>query len=200
MKPFRTVAALAISVATMSANAAEPATPDRGHTPGRQVYQFACGKCHDSGLNGAPKVSDRAAWIARTPEWAAVLESHAVNGWVDMPPKGGYRYLAADDVVAAVGYIRGRLGSAAAATLSTQDAEGRRTYAVYCAGCHDQGIAGAPKIGDPGDWKGLSTGAMPIIKSHAVNGYFRMAPKGGYPSLSDRDVESAVSFMVRRSR
>lgn len=179
---------------------ADPTTLKSGNAQGRQVYQFACGKCHDSGLNGAPKITDRAAWIARTPEWAAVLESHAVNGWVEMPPKGGYRYLAADDVTAAVGYIRGQLGSAAAPTLSTQDVEGRQVYSVYCGGCHDQGIAGAPKIGDPGVWTGLSTGAMPIIRSHAVNGYFRMAPKGGYPSLSDSDVESAVNFMVRRSR
>lgn len=179
MNPSRTVAALGLAVAALLAQAADPAKPASGNDRGRQVYRFACAKCHDSGLNGAPKVSDRAVWIARTPEWAAVLESHAVNGWVDMPPKGGCRHLAADDVTAAVGYIRTQLGSAAAATASPQEVEGRRVYAVYCAGCHDQGVGGAPKIGDAGAWKGLGTGAMPIIRSHAVNGCFRMAPKGG---------------------
>jgi cytochrome c5 len=189
-----------LGVVAALVQAANPAAPEQGESRGRQTYEFACARCHDSGLNGAPKVTERAAWVARAPEWAAVLESHAVNGWLDMPPKGGYRHLVPDDVAAAVAHIRAQLGPAAAATMSRQDVEGRRIYLVCCSGCHDQGAAGAPKIGDPGAWKGLSAGSMPIVASHAMNGYFRMAPKGGYPLLSDRDVEAAVTFMVRRSR
>jgi cytochrome c5 len=71
---------------------------------------------------------------------------------------------------------------------------------MSCAACHDNGLEGAPRIGDPAAWHGLSSTASPIAKSHAVNGNVRMAPKGGNPTLSDKEVESAVAFMLLKSK
>ena len=78
---------------------------------GREVYTKACSRCHDVGVNGAPVLGDRAAWLARSPEWLDVLKHHAVQGLVLMPPKGGHSELSDADVAAAVEYMVSRLAN-----------------------------------------------------------------------------------------
>lgn len=56
---------------------------------GQQAYEEVCARCHEEGLDGAPKVGDRAAWNDRSAQWEAVLFEHARNGFGDMPAKGG---------------------------------------------------------------------------------------------------------------
>lgn len=60
---------------------------------GTQVYDVACKACHDSGLAGAPKAGDAAAWQPRVAKGKPTLYQHAVEGFTGsagvMPPKGG---------------------------------------------------------------------------------------------------------------
>lgn len=176
--------------------AARPQDSSRG----REVYEYSCANCHDTGIDGAPGLGDRGAWTTRVPEWAVVLESHAVNGFIRMPPKGGYRHLRPEDVTAAVSFMREKLGSAAEPTLSQAAVQGRQAYMLGCSNCHDYGINGAPKFGDPQDWANRAPDWTAVLVRHAVNGFLTMEPKGGYRYISDEDVSLAVAYMVEKAR
>jgi cytochrome c5 len=76
--------ALAVATAPPSAaGAAEvPAT-------GEQAFKQVCSACHGTGVNGAPKVGDHAAWGPRIAQGKDALYAHAISGKGLMPPKGG---------------------------------------------------------------------------------------------------------------
>lgn len=60
-----------------------------GDQTGQRTYERVCARCHAEGLEGAPKVGDRAAWDDRSRQWEAVLFEHARNGFGEMPARGG---------------------------------------------------------------------------------------------------------------
>jgi cytochrome c5 len=84
------------------APAAQPAAAAR---PGSEVYQQACAMCHATGLAGAPKTGDAAAWKARIAQGVPTLHSHAINGIRTMPAKGGNPSLSDAEVKTAVDYL-----------------------------------------------------------------------------------------------
>ena len=92
--------------------------------------------------------------------------------------------------------------SSAAAPPASRN--GQQVYQTTCVACHDAGIAGAPKLGDKGQWakhivKGLGT--LYASALHGVQGSAgAMPPKGGNPALSDAEVRAAVDYMVARSK
>lgn len=51
-------------------------------------YEKSCKLCHDTGLMGAPKTGDAAAWAPRLEKGNDVLLKHAIEGFNAMPPKG----------------------------------------------------------------------------------------------------------------
>jgi cytochrome c5 len=98
----------------------------------------------------------------------------------------------------------GLLGVASllAAGNAAAQAKGGDVYKKTCAVCHDQGIAGAPKLGDKTAWaprikQGKDTLYTISIKGKPGTG---MVAKGGNASLSDADVKAAVDFMVDKSK
>jgi cytochrome c5 len=91
--------------------------------------------------------------------------------------------------------------TAAAAPASRN---GQQVYQTTCVACHEAGIAGAPKLGDKGQWakhvaKGLNT-----LYASALNGVQgsagAMPAKGGNPALSNAEVRAAVDYMVARAK
>ena len=60
---------------------------------GADAYELACARCHDDGVNGAPRTGDAEAWAGRSWLWEAVLFEHAKKGYNKMPAKGGYENL-----------------------------------------------------------------------------------------------------------
>ncbi len=54
-----------------------------------QIVQTQCSKCHRDGLDGAPRIGDRAAWIPRLAKGLDTLVKSAVHGRGHMPARGG---------------------------------------------------------------------------------------------------------------
>lgn len=55
---------------------------------GEEIYQAKCSTCHASGVAGAPKLGDAAAWEPRIGKGMATLYANSINGFLGMPPKG----------------------------------------------------------------------------------------------------------------
>ncbi len=96
--------AAAAPAATAAAPA--PATASAGAKPdGKQVYDTTCMVCHASGVAGAPKFGDKAAWAPRIKTGIDALHASALKGKGAMPAKGGNTALSDADVSAAVDYM-----------------------------------------------------------------------------------------------
>jgi len=92
-------------------------------------------------------------------------------------------------------YFYGEVGSKAAG-----DVPGQATYVTYCAGCHESGLAGSPKLGDKTVWaKAMSKGLDTVLKN-AIMGVGAMPPKGGATDLSDDAVSDAATYMINQSK
>lgn len=80
---------------------------------------------------------------------------------------------------------------------------GQNVYQQACATCHKGGLAGAPVVGDAGQWKARIAQGMDVLVEHAVNGFQGstgyMPPKGGQVQLSDEEVAAAVRYMTDNS-
>jgi len=72
---------------------------------GKTVYGQVCVACHGTGLAGAPKVGDKAAWAPRAANGKAALLASVVKGKGAMPPKAGNASLTEDDLRAAIDYM-----------------------------------------------------------------------------------------------
>jgi cytochrome c len=73
-------------------------------------------------------------------------------------------------------------------------------YESTCAGCHNSGIAGAPKLGNKADWAHVRKEKLSDVFNHAINGFNAMPPKGGDTTLKDEDVKSTVKYMMGKSK
>ena len=72
---------------------------------GEQIYQAQCHKCHETGVGGAPKIGDRAAWIPRVKQGLDVVVRSAIKGHGAMPPRGGMADLNDVEIRGAVIYM-----------------------------------------------------------------------------------------------
>ena len=97
------------SAAAPAAAAAGAAAPAAQKADGKATYESTCHVCHGTGLAGAPKFGDKAAWAPRLAEGLPMLHQHALHGYQGksgmMPPKGGNTSLSDAQVEAAVDYM-----------------------------------------------------------------------------------------------
>ena len=91
--------------AAPAAPAAAGAAPKADPAKGKVVFEGTCVACHGTGVAGAPKLGDKAAWGPRVSQGYATLYSHALNGIRAMPAKGGNAALSETDLANAVGYL-----------------------------------------------------------------------------------------------
>jgi cytochrome c5 len=75
---------------------------------GAAVYNAVCMACHASGVAGAPKTGDKAAWAPRLATGNAALLKTATNGKGAMPARGGAADLSDAELKAAVEYMIGK--------------------------------------------------------------------------------------------
>lgn len=105
------VVAKAAGTATAGAATAASGAAPAGATvasAGKALYDSTCIACHGSGVAGAPKFGDKAAWAPIIAAGMPTLYDRALHGYTGkrgmMPPKGGSTASDAD-VKAAVDYM-----------------------------------------------------------------------------------------------
>jgi len=100
-------------------NTGEPIVPETASAPsgdaapaaaaaarsGEEVYNTACTACHATGVAGAPKMGDAAAWAPRIDKGMDTLLNHAVNGFNAMPPRGTCGDCSDDELKSAIEYM-----------------------------------------------------------------------------------------------
>jgi cytochrome c5 len=87
-----------------------------------------------------------------------------------------------------------------ATAATAAGATGEAIYRDKCALCHDAGAGQAPRIGAREDWKARFAKGREGLLASALRGVpgTAMAPKGGFPELSDTDLALAVDYLLSR--
>ena len=179
---------------------------------GEQIVQAQCAHCHQTGVGGAPRIGDRAAWIPRATRGYDVVVRSAIQGHGGMPARGGMADLTDAELRNAVTYMfnmgaaeakapqaaapAAPATTAAAASAKADAGQGKTVYEANCVACHAAGIAGAPKAGDKTAWAPRLKTGKDALYATALKGKGAMPPKGGNASLADADVKAAVDYLA----
>lgn len=81
-------------------------------------------------------------------------------------------------------------------TNSVDHSAGIEIYTKNCKVCHASGINGAPILGNNKMWGPRSTQPIETLVEHASSGFGLMPAKGGNDSLTDQQLEQAISYML----
>jgi cytochrome c5 len=108
--PTLTAVLIPASAAVLLAGLAQAQPRERS---GAQVVAAQCTKCHESGLHGAPKIDDRAAWSQRMKYGVDATVRSAIKGHGAMPARGGIADLTDGELRAAILYMFYPAGAAA---------------------------------------------------------------------------------------
>jgi cytochrome c5 len=78
---------------------------------------------------------------------------------------------------------------------------GDQTVGNVCSVCHEDGLMGAPRIGDSSAWKARlgRAGSVDTLDDTAAHGKGNMPPRGGQPALTNADLRAAIRFMLSKS-
>jgi cytochrome c5 len=83
---------------------------------------------------------------------------------------------------------------------SEDPTSGESVYMTSCSLCHGKGVAGAPLFGVQQEWSSRISKSREKLVENAINGFQGskgfMPAKGGNPTLSDANVEAAVTYML----
>lgn len=82
-----------------------PVVASSGPREPADIYNTYCTACHASGVAGAPKLGDVAAWEPRIAQGVETVYGHALNGLNAMPPKGTCADCSDDEIKAVVDYM-----------------------------------------------------------------------------------------------
>ena len=95
----------ALIVAVLVSVTAQPVLAQTGERSGKQVVESICSGCHAKGLNGAPGIGDKSAWIPRLSHGLPFLVQSAIRGHGGMPPRGGVASLTDNEIRGAIVYM-----------------------------------------------------------------------------------------------
>src|SRR5215472_13857173 len=194
------------------ATLAEASAPS-GNQTGEQVYQAVCKTCHETGLAGAPKFGDKAAWAPRIKTGVNALYTSAINGKNAMPPKGGNAALTDVELQRAVVFMANHAGAsfkepeapaapAAAAPGAPLDmASGTAMMQKDgCAACHavDKKIVGPAYQDVAAKYKGDKDALTKLVQKVKTggSGVWGEVPMPANAQVPDADVKALVSWIL----
>lgn len=187
---------------------------DSALAPGEKEFTaYGCSGCHQMGRElGGP---DLTAVTARRPkEWlvqwivnpeqyyddpyvAAMIKRYGIK-----MPKQGVTVEEAERIVGWLDTWKATEEVQTASVAVGDDHPGAQVYGKICYACHEQGIAGAPKIGDEKLWRPRLAKGTAALTQSVLNGYQGeagyMPPRGGCPDCTDEDLKNALDYIVGR--
>lgn len=101
-----------------------------------------------------------------------------------------------EETIKPVAQVNTDASAAPVATSGSFDAKAE--YTSLCAGCHDAGIAGAPKLGDKAAWSDRLSKGKDKVYSTSITGKGAMPPKGG-SGASDDNFKKVVDYIISQS-
>jgi len=177
-----------------------------GARSGEAIVQATCTACHQAGVAKAPKIGDKNDWAPHLKQGLNAMVQSVIKGKGAMPPKAGDPSLTEEEIRRAVIHMANQAGASfkAPAAVQTQKTaavvDGKTVYDKVCFACHQQSVAGSPKLGDKAAWAPrVKTGQDAMVQA-VIKGKGAMPPKAGNPSLSDAEIRAAVEFMVSQSK
>ena len=187
--------ALSLTVALESPQAAT----EGSERSGKVVVDTVCAGCHATGVDGAPTIGDSEAWSNRASQGLSSLTVHALQGIRKMPAHGGRTDLSDLEIARAVTHMVNRSGGdwiepTSAQELATERS-GEEVVMKQCVNCHDEGVGGAPKIGDLETWVQRMKQGLGYLVRSAIRGHGGMPPRGGQANLTDSELRSAILYM-----
>jgi c(7)-type cytochrome triheme protein len=72
---------------------------------GEEIYNVSCAGCHATGVLEAPKVGTKDDWAKREAQGFETLIKHALEGYNNMPAKGGNPAIKDDEIKAAITHM-----------------------------------------------------------------------------------------------
>ncbi|KTC88114.1 cytochrome c [Legionella drozanskii LLAP-1] len=173
---------------------------------GKQVYVNACIICHQNGEMSAPEIGNASNWYFRLQQSGLTgLYRHAIDGYNSMPVKGACVTCSDNDVIAAVDYIlnnsltRSQWSDLTSGGAAKYPSNGQEIYEENCGICHNQGLQGAPKIGDKKAWEPLLAQNMDVLIEKTIKGDDH-PKKGGCKHCTTGEVIEAIKYMVSQSK
>lgn len=79
---------------------------------------------------------------------------------------------------------------------ATRTPDGKRVYELVCAGCHDLGASGAPRLDEPCRWREIAARPIGEIYRNTIDGIGEMPERGLCNTCSDAHLERAVDYML----
>jgi cytochrome c5 len=76
---------------------------------------------------------------------------------------------------------------------------GKSVFNHTCLTCHGNIVSDAPLVGDMHVWQSRLAQGLDVLIQHARDGHGRMPAKGGYTTLTDHEVSSAVAYVYQVS-
>lgn len=186
--------ALAFPLAIVDARA-------EGGRSGGEVVDAACGACHRTGENDAPRIGDQQAWVALAERGLTGLTASALAGIRNMPAHGGDMTLSDIEIERAITYMVNQSGGNWIEPIDPLTPavarKGKQVVRAQCATCHEAGTDGAPRIGDREAWIERIARARGIdaLVNSAIHGHGPMPPRGGLADLTDAEIRAAILYM-----
>lgn len=171
---------------------------------GKDVVALTCANCHTTGVHGAPKIGDKAAWAKLAERGLSSLTKTALDGIRNMPPHGANLKLTDTEIERGITYMVNQSGGkwveSTSRTTPPAERAGEQIVNARCSECHEKGLHGAPRIGDLDAWlPRLKNGFEPLVRS-AINGHGGMPARGGLANLTDNEMRSAITYMFNKGR
>ncbi|VAX01422.1 Putative cytochrome c [hydrothermal vent metagenome] len=94
---------------------------------GKQVYDTVCLGCHGTGVLSSPKFGSKADWKKVEAKGFKVLQKNAINGYKNMPAKGGNAGLKNEEIKRAIAYILSKSGFKKYATQAGKSTVKKKT-------------------------------------------------------------------------
>lgn len=94
----------------------EPAAggkPAASEKNAEEIAKATCFKCHESGEQGAPKLSDKAAWRQRGSKGLDAVTKTVIRGHGNMPARGGLADLTDNELKAVIAHLLKEVGAEA---------------------------------------------------------------------------------------